>query len=227
MSDPEDASRSGRPRTRSRAATSTTRRSAPRSRTPARSPTSTSTPTTCWSSPAGRGRCSPSREATDLHAQVRRVLRDRQGHRCALPRHGRSSPSPGCPTASHWSRARRSPASPTSRRTPADRMTWEAGALPEGSTSCPGASRTRSASSGANYIQAGRVPLVRHPRRQPRHRPAELLRRRDRAADPRGGRPMTRSEFYWRSSASRSGPRSARLTLRRQSELIAVARLRP
>ena len=35
---------------------------------------------------------------------------------------------------------------------------------------------------GANYIQAGRVPLVRHPRRQPRHRPAELLRRRGGAA---------------------------------------------
>ena len=58
-----------------------------------------------------------------------------------------SSPTPGSPTAAAGEGQDRHRASPTSRKTPPTGMTWEAGALPEGPTSCRGGSRTRSASS--------------------------------------------------------------------------------
>ena len=55
--------------------------------------------------------------ATDLHAQVRRVLRGRQGGRGAVPRQRDPGLRQGRPTASTSPRAAPSPASPTSRRT--------------------------------------------------------------------------------------------------------------
>ena len=94
-------------------------------------------------------------EATDLHRKFVEFYETGQGHRRALPRHRRPRLRPALRPASHWSKGKTVTGFPNVEEDAADRMTWEAGALPEGTHIMPWRIEDEVRKLGANYIQAG------------------------------------------------------------------------